>query len=392
MSAPIPNQVTDHLDKVVSFCQQLVRLPSLPGQEEACAQWVQARMSELGFSPVQLDESGSVLGTWQGEMPGPTIFLDAHMDVVPVTEAARWTYPPFSGQVSQGRIYGRGAVDTKGSLAAMLAAVSSLPRDRLHGSVILAASTHEEYLTGVVVGRLLDQHKVDLFATGEPTGLNLAVAQKGRVTLELHASGRSAHTSRPQNGINAVYRMLEAVQRLRQAPRRTHPLLGEEILELTEIISEPYPNGGLVPHACQARFIGRTLPGESQAGFLGRIDSLLAGIEGISSAISTLHAKCYTGLDLEMVDFLPAWANKPDEPWTDRILSALQQAGISSRLYGAGCGTNASAAGARTIPCYIFGPGTLDQAHIIDEALEIDALLQAYHAWRTILLACLRGE
>lgn len=392
MNAPHQNQITDHLEKVVSFCQQLVRLPSLPGEEDACAQWVQARMSELGFSPVQLDESGSVLGTWQGEMPGPTIFLDAHMDVVPVTEGERWSYPPFSGQISQGRIYGRGAVDTKGSLAAMLAAVSSLPRKGLRGSVILAASTHEEYLTGAVIGRLLDQHKVDVFITGEPTGLDLAVAQKGRVTLELHASGRSAHTSRPETGINAVYRMLEAVQRLREAPRRTHPLLGEEVLELTEISSEPYPNGSMVPHACHARFIGRTLPGESQAAFLAHIDELLAGVEGIRSAISTLRGRCYTGLNLEMVDFLPAWANKPDEPWTGRILNALQQAGIPSRAYGAGCGTNASAAGERGIPCYIFGPGTLDQAHIIDEALEIHALQQAYHAWLAALLACLSGE
>jgi acetylornithine deacetylase/succinyl-diaminopimelate desuccinylase-like protein len=115
---------------------------------------------------------------------------EGHMDVVePGPEG--WQHNPYGGEISQGRLWGRGACDTKGSLAAMLCAAAELPSDDLAGTLVMAATVCEETVTGAALGHVLDAHPAGLVITGEPTGLRLGVAQKGRATLRLHAAGRS---------------------------------------------------------------------------------------------------------------------------------------------------------------------------------------------------------
>lgn len=374
----------------VALCRELIRIPSYSGQEAEAADWAALKMQELGFSEIRRDPFGSVTGVWQGENPGPTLLLDAHLDVAPVGEAERWQHSPFGAELEGGRIWGRGSADTKSSLAAMLAAVSGLPPAALRGRVVLAASVQEESLTGVAVGAILERVKPDVFITGEPTSLNLAIAQKGRVSLDLHAHGRSGHTSRPEAGDNAVYKMIDAISRLRQMPTRSDPDLGQEILELTEIISAPCPNSGVIPFGCSARFIGRILPEETRAGFLQRVRDALLEIQGIEATIARLDSRCYTGETLAMDDYLPGWRNLPDDLWGKRILAALVDEGLASKCFASGCGTNASAAASRGIPSFIFGPGNLDQAHSIDEWVSVEEIQKAARGFRAAVMACLR--
>ena len=375
----------------VEFCRELVRIPSLGGREGAAVEWAAARMDQLGFSDIEQDCYGSVTGIWQGEKPGPTLFFDCHLDVVPVTEPDLWRHPPFEAALEDGKIWGRGAADTKASLAAMLAGVASLPRTGLRGRVVLAATIHEETLTGAAVMPLIKRFKPDVFITGEPTSLNLATSQKGRVTIELRTHGRSAHTSQPELGENAVYRMIDAVQHLPDLPKKTAPLLGREVLELTEIISEPFPNGTLVPHGCRVRMIGRILPGETRQGYLERVKSGLKDIPGVEVGIARLSESCWTGVVLENEDFLPGWRNPPDDPWVRKILAALAEEGLPANVVASGCGTNASAAGVLGIPAFIYGPGDLKQAHIVDEWVSVEELEQGVGGFRAIALACLGG-
>ncbi len=310
---------------------------------------------------------------------------------------------PAAGEITahegQGgrRLWGRGSADTRCALAGILWAAAQAPAARLAGQVVVAATVCEENMTGAALADVLDRWQPQVFVTGEPTGLRLGVAQKGRATLFLQAHGRSAHTSVPQAGDNAVYKMMEAVQRLRRAPQPVDPDLGPALLELTEIISEPYPNGLTVPHGCRARFIARTLPGESRAGLLQRLESALDGLPGVALELGTLRQACYTGHELAQEDFLLGWRNPPGGlhqpccPWPERLLAALAAAGLPAQPWHAPCGTNASAAAARDIPAFIYGPGHLEQAHQADEWVAVDEVEAAERGFAAIIREALRG-
>ena len=371
------------------------------------AAYVAAAMAELGFAEIEVDRCGNVSGVRRGALPGPTLLLEAHMDTVPAEKvqagpdekapavpaekmpaglseaASQNTALPAAGEIAQGRLWGRGAADTRCSLAGMLWAAAHAPLSRLVGQVVVAATVCEENMTGAALEEVLDRWQPQVFITGEPTGLRLGVAQKGRATIFLHARGRSAHTSVPQAGENAVYKMLEAVGRLRQMPQPSDPDLGPALLELTEIISEPYPNGLTVPHGCRARFIARTLPGEARSLLLQRLEAALDGLPGIEIEFGQLRQACYTGYELAQEDFLPGWRNPPGCPAQARLLAALTHAGLPAELYYAPCGTNASAAARRGVPAFIYGPGSLEQAHQADEWVgveEVEAAARGFGA------------
>ncbi|MCX8024155.1 MAG: M20/M25/M40 family metallo-hydrolase [Thermanaerothrix sp.] len=367
----------------------LVRLPAFSGAEDAAAEYVQTQMLRLGFEGVKRDPLGNVIGIWPGEQSGPTLMLDSHLDVVAVGDEHAWHYPPFGGTLKDGRVWGRGAADTHASLAAMLAAIASLPRTELRGQVVLAATVLEETLTARAVEDLLAQYRPEVFITGEPTNLRLAVAQKGRATLEFCAQGRAVHTSHPQHGENAIRRMMEALARLEALPRRHDEDLGEEIFVVTDICSEPYPNITLVPPQCRAHVVARLLPGETAISLLTRLRQALVDIPGVDVNLAILRQMCYTGRALEGVDFLPAWRVSPDNPWRIRILDALRSEGLPVETMAAGFGTNASAAADRGITAFIYGPGDLTQAHIVDEWIAVEQVEQAVWGYRTLVRACL---
>ena len=365
---------------VVSLTQALVRIPSPSGAEGHVAVFVDRVMLDFGFDEVQIDEWGSVVGILYGARPGPALLFDGHMDVVDLGPQP-WRYDPHGGEIHEGRLYGRGAADTKGSLAAMLWVAATLPRAKLSGSVIVAATVCEENLTGAALGQVLERHPVDLVITGEPTGLRLGVAQKGRATVRVHAEGRSAHTSQPELGDNAVYKMIEVVQRLRSLPQPVDRELGQGVLALVELASEPLPNQTLVPAGCSARFVARILPGQTAEGLLRQWREALSEHPGVRIEIETLRQPCYTGAILEALDFLPPWRSAMDDPWRTRLLDALVAVGLPAETFAAPCGTNASeSVGHRGIPSFIFGPGTLAQAHIADEWVALDDLRQAQRA------------
>jgi putative selenium metabolism hydrolase len=370
----LPNP--DPATPVVSLCREFVRIPSFSGQEGPLASMVAARMKALGFQ-VETDRFGSVLGTRKGTRPGPTVLLDAHLDTVPVTEPAAWSHDPFGAEVDENRLWGRGSADTKGSLAAMLCAAAALAD--FAGTVIVSASVCEENQTAAALAHVLERHPADLVLVGEPTSLCLGIAQKGRAGILMEARGRSAHTSRPELGDNAVYRMMEAIARLRSLPLPSDPDLGAGVCELIEIASEPKPSQGMVPHFCTARLALRLVPGETAATVLDRLVLGLAGLEGVTVRLADATQRCYTGLAITMPEFVPAWKNQ-DLGLQARLLQALGTAPFAAPYT-----TNASAAVARNIPAFLLGPGSIEQAHIVDEWISLDELNAAPAAYSAVL-------
>ncbi len=361
---------------VVELCRDFVRIPSLSGQEGPLAALVATRMGALGFQ-VEIDRLGNVLGTRQGSGAGPTLLFDAHLDVVPVPDPSAWTHAPFGAELDQGRLWGRGSADTKGALAAMLCA-GAAARD-FRGTLLVSASVCEENMTAMALAEVLERHPADLVIVGEPTSLCLGTAQKGRAGLWLEAAGRSAHSSRPELGDNAIYKLLEAVARIRAQPLPADPDLGSALCEVIEIDSAPKPSPGMVPHLCTARLALRLLPGETAQTVLERTMRCLEGLEGVAVRLMTSSQRCPTGLELTMEECVPGWRAPASELQT-RLLAA-----IGTTAFAAPYTTNASAAAARNIPTFLLGPGSIEQAHSVDEWISLEQLRAAPAAYAAVI-------
>jgi putative selenium metabolism hydrolase len=361
---------------VVELCRDFVRIPSLSGQEGPLAAQVATRMGAMGFQ-VATDRLGNVLGTRLGSGPGPTLLFDAHLDVVPVPDPFAWTHAPFGAELDQERLWGRGSADTKGALAAMLIAGAAAMDFR--GTLLVSASVCEENMTAVALAEVLERHPADLVIVGEPTSLCLGTAQKGRAGLWLEATGRGAHSSRPELGDNAIYKLLEAVARLRALPLPSDPDLGRALCELIEIDSAPKPSPGMVPHLCTARLALRLLPGETAQSILERTTRCLEGMAGVSVRLVTDRQRCYTGLEISMEECVPGW-RAPESDLQTRLLVAL-----GTTAFAAPYTTNASAAAARNIPTFLLGPGSIEQAHGVDEWISLEQLEAAPAAYAAVI-------
>ncbi len=369
---------------VISLCQELVRAPSPSGDEGRAAEIAARAMRELGYDEVSTDLYGSVIGRRKGQAPGPTVLFDAHLDVVPATNLDRWQHDPFGGEIADGRLWGRGACDDKGPLAAMLCGVAVVPRDELDGERIVTASVCEETLTGAAFAHILKHYTPDLVIICEPTELKVGLAQKGRAGLVVYSRGRSAHTSRPDLGENAVYKMIEATARLRAVELPGDPELGRGVLELTDMVSEPLPGSGFVPSGCRTHWVERTMPGETPDRVLERLRAALEGLEGLSIQFDELDQRCYTGETLRAVDFIPGWRASSDA-WKSRVLTALRGAHLANETFAAPYGTNGSvSAGERGIPSFIFGPGSIHQAHSVDEWISVAELQRGQLAYAAL--------
>jgi putative selenium metabolism hydrolase len=376
----------DQQEEIIRFTQELVRCPGFSGDEAETAAAVARQMKELGYDQVEVDWWGNVIGTICGARPGPTIVFDGHMDVVPIGMPELWEHEPYGGEISGGKMWGRGTADMKGGLAACICAAAYVDRANIAGTILVTGTVAEELMIGRGLGKILEGRQVDAVITCEPTGVNqLAVAGVGRTTVEMTVHGMVAHSSQPQLGDNAVYRAMDASERIRKMPRRMDPLFGTEVIELVEIKSKPSPGNGCVPDYCWVLWECRLFPGETQETFLNRFHRAIEnfdGVEKVTLKIGRIAVDCYTDERLDYEDFLNAWATPAEEPFRKLVEQALIQTGIKADpIIFRGC-TNANiSAGAMGIPSLIYGPGNLALAHKPNEHLDLEELLLSAKAY-----------
>ncbi len=362
---------------LVEFLQSLVQIQSPAGDEQAVAARAASEMRALGFDRVYDDHNGSITGIIHGATSGPTLLFDAHCDTVGVAPGISWEYPPFSGTIAGGRMYGRGTSDMKGALAAMIYAVAAVDRAKLSGTAIVSVTVMEEVMEGLALKAVMDQVRPDFVVIGESTDLNLNVGGRGRAEIRLEATGKPAHTSAPHLGVNAVHKILPAIQAIERMQLPSDPLLGEAIMVLTDIISDPYPGHSVIPSRCRATYDRRLMPGETAETVFESLNGL-PEIEGLNTSIVRGTYKAYTGAVLEGPKFFPAWKYAPEHPFIQASLRGLQSAGLDPSLGAYGYCTNAAySAGLANIPTVGFGPSSEDLAHVVDEFIEIEHLHQA---------------
>ncbi len=255
-------------------------VPGAPG-EAAIADVTARILGDLGLTVERYEPSAgrpSVVGRLPGSGGGPRLMLNAHYDTVGVEGMT----DPFGGAIRDGRLYGRGAYDMKGSLAACVAAAKALldAGHRLAGDLVIAAVSDEEHAS-LGTQSLLSAVPVDAAVVTEPTSLRLCLAHKGFSWLEVTTRGRAAHGSRPDLGIDANLRMgrvLHELDRLERALRggRRHPLLGPGSLHAATL----HGGTGLSTYAAECRLAieRRTLPGDTEASVIAEIEAILASL------------------------------------------------------------------------------------------------------------------
>lgn len=382
-------------EKLIAFCQEAVRIPSPSGQEEGVARLIKRTMEEYGFDEVEIDENGSVLGCMHGKRPGKNILLDGHIDNVDVVDADLWAHDPFAAEIDGGKIYGRGTSDMKGSVTAMITAVADYANDtkrEFAGSIYVSCTVHEECFEGVASREITKRAHPDFVIIGEATTTTVKIGQRGRAEIVVETEGKSCHSSNPEKGVNAVYHMMAVIEEIRKIVPNEHPILGKGILELTDIISTPYPGASVVPSLCRATFDRRTLVGEDEAVILGQIEEAITRAE---ARIPELKARtylaegselCWTGKTISAKRYFPAWLIDEQNPLVQKALAGLRASGIEAPVsHFAFCTNGSHFCGEAGIPTIGYGPSLESLAHTRDEYIEIDQLVRACHGFYSIL-------
>ncbi|HYY74975.1 MAG TPA: M20/M25/M40 family metallo-hydrolase [Gaiellaceae bacterium] len=304
------------------------------------AAWLEGAGLEIELDEVAPGRFNSV-GVARGTGGGRSLMLNAHLDTVGVAgmEAA------FEPRLEDGRLYGRGAYDMKASLAASMLAGAEAARRDLRGDVIVTAVCDEE-AASIGTARIAERYSADAAIVTEPTEERLALAHKGFVAWEIEVTGRAAHGSRPDLGIDAIARMGHVLVRVEELDRRlraepTHPLLGSGSLHASLV--EGGQEFSSYPARCLLRGERRTIPGESLAQVEGELAVLLGDIEGETHVVFSREPFEVERAE-EIVELVFRRAGEPEIVgvpfWADSAL--LAAAGIPTVLFGpAGGGAHA---------------------------------------------------
>ncbi len=297
-----------------------------------------------------------------------TLVLEVHQDTVPTDNMS---IDPFAAVIEDGRLYGRGACDVKGGMAAMLTAFARVVREKPSGAanVVMACSVDEEF-TALGVIRLARDLRADAAVVAEPTRLDIVNAHKGLARWHVRTTGRACHSSAPERGVNAIYRMgklLVGIERYAEQLRtsRIDPYLGSATLSVGVIGGGTSVN--TVPEECRIEIDRRLLPGEDPKAVLGEFTSFLRDSAGI---------------DFPFECDVP-WASKVGLG-PERSIALVEQLGQAidavrggHAVMGVPYGTDASTLAEAGIPCVVFGPGDIAKAHTADEWVPLEEVEQA---------------
>jgi len=361
------------MDSTIKLLRDLVAIdsvnPSLvegAAGEGAVAEAVAAEMRRGGLA-VKVEEvrpgRPNVVGVVDGRKPGRTLMLCGHLDTVGVEGMAR----PFDPVEREGRLYGRGAQDMKGGVAAMVGAALALAGSLERGRVIVAAVADEEY-GSIGADALVETWTADAAVVTEPTDLQIAVGHKGFAWIEVETRGRAAHGSRPHDGRDAILRMGRVLARLEQLDRDLqsrppHPVMGTGSLHGSLI------GGGRelssYPDRCTLQLERRTIAGESDGLPLDEVLAILSDLRVEDPAFEA-SAKAMFGR--------PPYEIPRGHPLTRAIGDVLRRSGREPVMTGMTFWTDAAVLGHAGIPSLLFGPSGAG-LHGVEEYVEIESVL-----------------
>lgn len=378
-------------DETIAFHQGLVRIPSVnpPGDCVDAIAYVEDVMVSNGFATekIDIDPTQPNLIAYYGPEGGKRLLVNAHVDVVPIGERAAWKYDPFGAEIVDGKIYGRGAGDDKASVAAQVMASLALKKSGipLKGQLIYTAVSDEE--NGGVHGAAIVSEKIpdpDWVIVGEQTVNRVCVGEKGGAGCELIVHGKTAHGALPWEGANAIEGMAEVIVALRRE-------LWPKVLERTHWAFKPSSasvnmiSGGVkanvVPDKASIFIDRRIVPGEDP-------DECRAEILAIAQQAIQNVPGCT--VELGSMRFGKLASEAPlDDPLVVSMLGANERLGLNTEPTGFSMGTDGRFWQAKGVPTIIYGPGDPGLAHIPDEWVGIDEIMDAARAYAVAMVRLL---
>jgi acetylornithine deacetylase len=303
-----------------------------------------------------------------GTPGGRSLMFNGHLDVVGVDGM---THPPFEGATRDGRLYGRGATDMKGGVAAMCCAAWRAARSGLAGEVVVAAVVDEEWQSAGTKGLLERGVRADACIVTEPTRLAIAPAHKGFTWTEVELTGRAAHGSRYDVGLDAIRHaglLLSDLDRLEREElvRHTHPLLGHASLHAATI------SGGsgwsTYPDRCLLAVERRTVPGETPDDAVAEMEQALARVIASNAAIHGAVRHVFSQWPSDVAT---------DAPVVRALAAAMEGAGEATAIEGLSAWTDAALLNAAGIPAICYGPGDISLAHSATEWVAEEEITRA---------------
>jgi succinyl-diaminopimelate desuccinylase len=310
---------------------------------------------------------------------GPTVLFNAHVDVVPTGVVEAWSHPPFAAEIADGRVYGRGAGDDKASVTAQVMGAIALARSgvELNGTLIVNVVGDEE--TGGRHGAQLVARNIgtrpDYVIVGEQTMNRVCVGEKGFASTRVVVHGRAAHGALPWEGANAIEAMAEVIVALRRElwpklAERAHPYFHPSSASINMIEGGIKQN--VVPDRCEIYIDRRIIPGENP-------DENVAEVREIAErAVAELPG---VTVEVSGVGMGQASMSAPDSPVVQAMLAANRSLGLNTDLTGFSMGTDGRHFAAVGIPTIIYGPGDPALAHIPDEWVGVDEVIEATRAY-----------
>jgi acetylornithine deacetylase/succinyl-diaminopimelate desuccinylase-like protein len=375
----------------VQLTQEIVRIPSVVGEEGDVAEALHARMAAMGFDELYLQDvlprRPNVVGVVDSGKPGPTLVLTGHIDTKPVCHG--WETDPYAGLLEDGRLHGHAVMDMKAGVGAFVEAGAALARSRESwcGKVVVAAvADHMGDQAGAI--RFFEEHTADFCILGELTDNTIFLGHRGRLYWDITSIGHAAHTCHRHDAVNAIAKMvpliqeIEALRYMPDLPGWVVELFGPELFTAVGRIYGGLPPGGpsMIPDECTIRVDTRPQPGIDVAE-VGRL------IDGAVSRATAADSEAR--YDVVLADQKSPHLIERGHPLTVALAAGFRAVTGQEPTYGAGSWLADTASFGRLVPTVIFGPGR-EPVYMPNEWLAVEDIQLAarvYAATAAILLA-----
>jgi len=384
----IKKKVGENRDTLINFLREICAIPSMDGQLKDVGERIQSEMRKLGYDEVRFDKMGNTVGRIGN---GPRVIVyDSHIDTVGVGDPGEWDWDPFKGRVEDGRLYARGACDEKGSTPGMIYGLA-LARDLglLDGWTAYYFGNMEEWCDGIAPNTFVEVDpgvKPDFVVIGEPTKMRVYRGHKGRIELKITAHGRSAHAASHYLGDNAVYKMMAVITDIRELDRRLrlgmghHPVQGTPSIAVTDVVART-ASLNAVPDQFTIYLDRRITSNEPRDEVIAQIKGLIPDYLQDEIHVEELFydVPSYTGFVFPVSKFYPPWLLDDAHPLTQAGQGTIEALWGETRPLGTwDFSTNGTYwAGKAGIPSIGFGPGDEKTAHMRDENVPLDEVVQS---------------
>ncbi|HQN27787.1 MAG TPA: YgeY family selenium metabolism-linked hydrolase [Mesotoga sp.] len=383
MKVSLLSKAESYREDLADFLSDLVSIRSFSAGEREVIERIRREMVKVGFDEVIVDGLGNILGRIGNGKK--VIAMDAHIDTVEVGNEKLWKVDPFSGEMKDGVIYGRGASDQKAGMAAMVYGAKIMKEEGLTGDFTLyvTGTVMEEDCDGLCWRYIIERDGIrpDFVVITEPTNLNIYRGHRGRMELQIRTVGRSCHASAPERGVNAIYRMARIIAEIERLNERLKddPFLGKGTIAVTQIFFKS-PSQNAVADECTIQLDRRLTAGETRESVIEELKGAIT-LAGEEAEIVELFydRPSYTGLSFPVEKYFPTWVMEEDSEIVRKTVAAYREVfGAEPFVDKWTFSTNGIAtAGVFSIPTIGFGPANEIYAHSPDDQCPVDHLVRA---------------